>query len=163
MKEAVQSARTSRDLYQRGRKVACLGAGGLALMFFGGTAAAQLRLTPQQATARKSPDYSPALAGQMVTVQGIVSSPAIHFPGFTLLFLEQNHHGVALEVAETDRDVDAYSPGDQLEVDGAVSSRSGLVVILPAHIRGLGRQSAPSPEEVPVEELQSFDHLGQFI
>src|SRR5215831_13296632 len=142
MKEAVQKPRADADRKPErrwGKRSACFLSGCLMLAFFAGTAAAQVRLSPEQVNARKQPDYTPALAGQTVIVQGVVSSPAFHFPGYTLLIIEQDHHGAAVEVAETDRDIESYRPGDQLEVEGTVGSRAGMVVILPSHIRAIGR------------------------
>ena len=96
---------------------------------------AQTRLTPDQLNARKAPDYSPSYAGRMVQVQGVVSGTALHFPGYSLLAFEQAGHGAILDVPETDRDIDIYKPGDEIAVDGTVSSRAGMPTILPARIQ----------------------------
>ena len=126
-------------------------------------APAQVRLSLEQVNGRKAPDFAPAYAGQRVVVQGVVSARAFRFPGYTLLAFEQDRHGATIEVPESDPILDGYQPGDALEVEGVVGSRAGMVVILPAQIRSLGKKQAPSPQAVTVDELMSFRHLGQFV
>ena len=135
----------------------------LAAALLGGAAHAQIRLSLEQVNARKAPDYTPAYDGQRVLAQGVVSARPSHFPGYTVLPFEQNGHGAALEVPESDSLVDSYQPGDEIEVEGLVSSRAGMVVILPAQVRLLGKKQAPAPEAVSVDELMGFRHLGQLV
>ena len=126
-------------------------------------AQARVGLTPELVNQRKAPDFSPAYAGQTVLVEGAVSARPFRFPGYTLLAFEQERHGTAIEVREGDRDIGNYQPGDEIEVEGPISSRDGMVVVLRARIRCLGNKPAPSPEPVPVDELMGFHHLGQFV
>ncbi|MBZ5578905.1 MAG: GAF domain-containing protein [Acidobacteriia bacterium] len=135
----------------------------LAAAWLCGAAHAQVRLTLEQVNTRKTPDYSPAYAGQRVVVQGVVSARPFHFPGYTVLAFEQDRHGGVIEVPESDHLVDNYRPGDAIEVEGLVSSRAGMVMILPAQIRHLGNQQAPSPEAVSIAGLLGFRHLAQLI
>ena len=52
-------------------------------------AAAQTRLTLAEAGARNSAaNFTPLHRGQQVGVRGIVSSPAFHFPDYSLLAIE---------------------------------------------------------------------------
>src|SRR2546423_11353323 len=83
-----------------------------------GLASAQIRLTPEQVNTRKAPDYTPVYAEQMVIVQGVVSAPAFHFPGYSLLAFQQNRRGIVLDVPETDHEIDSYKPGDEIEAEG---------------------------------------------
>ncbi|GEM_PF-397534 len=135
----------------------------LAAALSGYVAPAQTRLTTEQATARRAPDYSPAYAGQTVVVQGVVSASAIRFPGYKLLAFQQNGHGAVLDVPETDGDIDQYKPGDDIEVEGVVSSRAGAVTLLPVTIQLRSHQPPPPPEDVRVEDLMDFRHLGELV
>ena len=130
----------------------------------GGTSAlAQVRLTLEQVGARQPPQYTPAHAGQTVTVQGVVSSPIFRFPGYALLALQEGGHGTVLEVPEGSSVIDGYLPGDEIEVKGTVSSYGGMVTIRPSNIRKITRKAAPLPEKTPIEELAGFAHLGQLV
>ena len=144
---------------RNGRQLALALAAALAGCF----AQAEVQLTPEQAMARQAPDYGPVYAGQSVLVQGVVSAQAIHFPGYTLLPFQQAGHGAVLDVPESERDIDNYKPGDQIQVEGIVSSRAGGVTILPVKIQLLGHQAAPAVENVPVEALMDFRHLGKLV
>ena len=124
---------------------------------------AEANLTLEQAMARKPPDYGPACAGQMVVVRGIVSAPAIRFPEYSILPFQQNGYGAALDVSDGAPDVGSYKPGDEIQVQGVVSSRAGEVTILPVKIQLLGRKPAPPPENVAVEDLMGFRHLGELV
>src|SRR5689334_18136367 len=73
-------------------------------------APAQVRLSLEQLNARKAPQYTPAYAGQAVTVRGIVSAPAFHFPFYTLLAIQQPGRGGVLEFPESDRTPGDYQP-----------------------------------------------------
>jgi GAF domain-containing protein len=112
---------------------------------------------------RSARDFSPAYAGHTVLVAGVVSARRFRFPRYTLLAFEQDRHGPAIEVREGDRDIGNYQPGDEIEVEGQISSRAGMVVVLPARMRRLGKNQAPSPEPVPVDELMGFHHPAQFV
>ena len=126
-------------------------------------AQAQTRLTLGQATARRAPDYTPAYAGQRVIVQGVVSAAPINFPAYRLLPFQQGGHGAVLDVPDVDHSIDDRKPGDEIQVEGIVSSWAGMVTILPVKIELLGRKPAPQPEEVGVDDLMDFRHLGKLV
>jgi GAF domain-containing protein len=126
-------------------------------------AQAQSSLTLEQATSRKAPDYAPVYAGQSVVVRGVVSAAALHFSGYAILALQQDGHGAVLDVPETERNIDSYKAGDEIQVQGIVSSRAGMVEILPVKIELLGRKPVPRPEDVAVEDLMGFRHLGELV
>ncbi|HEY1241051.1 MAG TPA: GAF domain-containing protein [Bryobacteraceae bacterium] len=134
-----------------------------AAVLTGCLAHAQARLTLEQVMARKAPDYVPAYGGQMVVVQGVVSAAVIRFPGYSILPFQQDGFGGALDVSEGAPEVEAYKPGDEIQVQGVVSSRAGQVTILPVKIQLLGRKPAPHPENVEVETLMGFRHLGELV
>jgi GAF domain-containing protein len=124
---------------------------------------AQLRLTLEQATQRKPPDFTPVYAGQKVIVQGVVSAPALSFPDHVVLPLEQSGHGIVLQSAGSGIQVASYRPGEELEVAGTVSAPSGMVVIVPSEIHRLGRRSPPAVRDVPIDQLVGFSPLGLLV
>lgn len=126
-------------------------------------APAQLRLTPGQVNARQGPQYVPTYAGQTVVVQGLVSAHPFRFPGYRFLPIQQGGQGTLIELAENDADADQYVPGDEIEVQGTVSSRTGMAIVLPAAIHRVAHKQAPAPLAVSVEELQGFSRLGLLV
>jgi GAF domain-containing protein len=96
-------------------------------------------------------------------VQGVVSSPVFHFPAYALLPFEDSDYGAVVEGTGDGRELDGYSPGDEIEVLGVVSSTAGMVTLLPRKIRYIGRQPAPKPRNVAPAELLDFRHLGRLI
>src|SRR5579864_2459694 len=139
---------------------ACLLALGAALCFPG---LAQLRLPLEQLGARKPPNFTPVHDGQTVVVRGVVSARAFHFPDHSLLAFEDSRGGAVIEVPLDSRAVNGYQPGDEIEVQGTVSSRAGMVTILPSEIRSLGHKAAPAPRDLPLDDLVGFPHLGQLV
>jgi GAF domain-containing protein/CheY-like chemotaxis protein len=142
------------------RRSACFLALGAALCLPG---PAQQRLPLDQLGARKPPNFTPAYAGQTVVARGVVSARAFHFPEYTLLAFEDSRGGVVIEVPSDSRSVNGYQPGDEIEVQGTVSARAGMVTILPSEIRSLGRRAAPVQRDLPLEDLLGFQHLGQLV
>ena len=47
-----------------------------------------VKLTLEQLNSRTAPNYSAVYAGQKVVVQGVVSAPAIHFPDYSYLAID---------------------------------------------------------------------------
>ncbi len=137
--------------------------GTLVLAVSGCLAQGQVHLSIKEAATRKAPDYVPVYGGERVVVRGVVSAVALHFAGYTILPLQQDGFGIALDAAETDRYIDDYKPGDELEVEGVVSSRAGMITILPVKISLLDHKPAPQPQEVPAEDLMGFPHLGMLV
>lgn len=129
----------------------------------GGWASGQTRVTLEQATARKAPDSSPVYSGQRVLVQGVVSARPIHFPGYRVLPFQQQGHGAVLDVPETDHTVDDRKPGDVIEVEGVVSAWAGMVTILPVKVQLLGTEPPPQVEDLPLDDLRGFRHLGKLV
>ena len=134
-----------------------------ALLLVWGPLKAQPVLTLEQASSRQLPDFSPAYAGQVVTVRGQVPSSAFHFPTYTLLAIQSERGGIVLQVLGNDKTLDAHQAGDNLEVTGTVSILAGLPVLLPKRIVTTGRSRAPVPDKVALAELQGFRHLGRLV
>jgi len=126
-------------------------------------AAAQKQLTLEEVNARTPPDSGPAHGGETVAVRGVVSAPAYHFSGYSLLAIEDGRFGAVvatLQAPQPDGRLDGLHPGEEIEVVGAVSSIGGAVTIQPERITIVGRKVPPSPAEVSVPDLQGFRHLG---
>jgi GAF domain-containing protein/CheY-like chemotaxis protein len=129
-------------------------------------AAAQKQLTLEEVSARKPPDYGPAHGGERVTVRGVVSVPAYHFPGYTLVAIDDGRFGAvvaALQAPQPDTRLDGLHPGEEIEVAGTVSSIAGAVTIRPEHITITGRKEPPAPPEASVRDLQGFRYLGRLV
>ena len=135
----------------------------MAAALFGGLASGQTRLTLEQATARQAPDFSPVYSGQRVIVQGVVSAPPIHFPGYSLLPFQQPGHGAVLDAPDGDHTLDDRKPGDAIEVEGIVSAWAGMVTIIPVKVQLLGSQPAPRLEDLQLDDLKGFRHLGKLV
>src|SRR5215472_4132764 len=126
-------------------------------------AVSQMPMSLEEVAQRKPPSFTPLHASQEVIIRGVVSARAFHFPDHALLSLEDARHGTVLYVPGTGHEIESYQPGQELELTGTVSASAGMVVVLPAKIRSLGRRQPPAPEEVPVEELLGFSHLGKLV
>jgi GAF domain-containing protein len=122
-----------------------------------------LRLTPEEVGARMPPDFTPLYAGKHVVVRGVVSAPFFTFPGYALLPFEDARYGTVLEVSGDGRQFQAFRQGDDIEVEGVISSNAGMVTIRPDRIRALGHQTPPTPEIVPPEAILDFRHLGRLV
>ena len=128
--------------------------------------AAQKQLTLEEVNARRPPDSGPAHSGETVTVRGVVSAPAYHFPDYALLAIDDGRFGAvvaAVQSPQRDARLDGLHPGDEIEVVGTVSSTAGAVTIQPERITITGRKSPPVPEEVSVQDLQGFRYLGRLV
>ena len=138
-----------------------LGAGLAAAVCF--PAAAQTRLTLEQAAARSAPVYTPTLAGQKVVVQGVVSAPAFHFPGYRLLAFDDGRYGAVLSVPAGDTRLDAFHPGDQVEGEGTISAVAGMIAVEVERVRLTGHKPVPAPLNLPVADLLGFRYLGRLV
>src|ERR1019366_2772378 len=129
-------------------------------------AAAQKQLTLEEVSARKPPDYGPAHVGETVTVRGVVSAPAYHFPGYTLVAIDDGRFGAVvaeLQAPQPNTRLDALHPGEEIEVVGRVSSIAGGVTIQPDLITITGRKEPPAPAVVSVQDLEGFRYLGRLV
>jgi signal transduction histidine kinase len=144
------------------RRVACLPLA-LAAIWVSPPACAQARLTLEEVAERRPPDFTPVHAGENVIVRGVVSARVFHFPDHSLLAFEESGHGGVVQVPGSGREVASYQPGDQLEIAGTVSAAAGMVFIVPSKIRVLGHETPPTPQEVRVDDLLGFPHLGQLV
>src|SRR5690349_22404211 len=65
-------------------------------------------LTLQQFEERDAPDYLPAHLQEKVVIRGVTSGPAFHFPGYTILGIQDEHGGAVLYVAEADTRLEEF-------------------------------------------------------
>src|ERR1700736_518531 len=123
-------------------------------------AAAQTRISLEQLETRKPPEFTALYDGRIVVIQGVVSADAYHLPGFTILPIQEGQEGAVLQMPQESTQLFAYHPGDELEAEGTVSSFFGMVTLLPAHIKLVGRKRAPVPLTVPVRDLVGNRYVG---
>ncbi len=126
-------------------------------------AMAQTPLPLDAAGARNSLDFSPVHGGEKVRVQGVVGAAAAHFSDRTELAIEDGVAGIFLETGPGDASLDAFHPGDRLQVQGTMRVSYGMPVLAPESIEILGRQAAPVPARAPLGDLQAFRYLGRLV
>lgn len=127
-------------------------------------ASAPLELTLREVNSRKLPDYSSVYVNKIVKVQGVVNAEAYHFPSFTVIAVQDPQQGgTVLNVAVGDTRLDAYRPGDELQVVGLVAFTAGMVTIQPQTIALVGRKPAPAPIDVTPQEVQNARYLGRLV
>jgi C4-dicarboxylate-specific signal transduction histidine kinase len=125
-------------------------------------ASAQTSLTLQQAGSRLPPDSTPAYDGKDVVVSGRVSSlPRLVSDSYYLPIQDDTAYGLVLQ--GSDRQFQGFEPGDWLEVQGIISKRAGMPVLIPHEIRRLSRAAPPSPKVVKPADLSSFRYLGVLV
>jgi GAF domain-containing protein/CheY-like chemotaxis protein len=126
--------------------------------------AAQTPLSLREAGARNpGNEYRPVHLDQKVTLRGVVNTPSYHFPGYTLLAIEDEQYGAVLKVPGDDKRLDAYRPGDEIEVIGSIAVFEGMPVILPATLGKVAQKPAPAPVAVKLADLTGFRYLGRLV
>jgi len=142
----------------------CLGlALGLCLALANLPAAGQTKLSLDRLESRTLPEFTPAYEGRSVSIRGVVATAAYQVPGFTLLAIQDPVGGGVLQLPQGNTLLSGYLPGDELEVEGTVSSLFGAVTVVPTHIAVLGRKQPPETLQVPVRELMGFRYLGMQV
>jgi signal transduction histidine kinase/CheY-like chemotaxis protein len=122
-------------------------------------AAAQTRLTLEQAASRTPPDYRPAHEGQDVIVRGQVSAARVRFAEVSHVGLQDDAgHGLVLEAP--DFMFEKVSPGDRIEARGVIAMRDGLPVLRPSGITTFIGAAPPPPHKVSPADLNSLRYLG---
>jgi GAF domain-containing protein len=130
-------------------------------------AAAQNRVTCADLRARKLPNWDAALAGETVTVRGVVSARPFHFPDYTLAAIQDNDGGAGLYAPKGSAALDALRPGDEVEAEGVVAGLAGMPVVEIGRISVIGSAPPPVPVAVSLRELGSFPqnlrYLGRLV
>jgi len=125
---------------------------------------AQTRLTLQEAGLRRaSADFVPAHLGQEVSVSGTVNSVAFHFPGYSLLAIEDGQFGAVLQLTGNELHPDAFQPGNRVDASGTVAALEGAVVIRANKLTMVGQTQPPAPRAVALKDLQGFQYLGSLV
>src|ERR1700733_16337531 len=88
---------------------------------------AQVKLTLEQLNSRPATDYAAVYAGQKVVIQGVVSAPALHFPNYSYLALDDGTGGTLLFLTAPETQLDVRRPGDEIRVQGTVNLHYGTV------------------------------------
>ncbi|HEV3197285.1 MAG TPA: GAF domain-containing protein [Bryobacteraceae bacterium] len=123
---------------------------------------AQTTLKLQDVNTRSAaPDFKPAHLSQKVSAIGIVNAHPFHFPSYSLLTMESGDYGAVVKVMDTR--LDAFSPGDEIQVDGTIEAFNGIAVIMPEKIVKIGAKPPPAPLELSVSDLQSNRYLGRLV
>jgi GAF domain-containing protein/CheY-like chemotaxis protein len=142
----------------------CLGlAFGLSLALASLPVAGQTRISFDQLESRKPPQFTPLYEGQSVLIRGVVAAGAYHVPGYTLLGIQDQAGGGVLQLPQANMQLFSYRPGDELDVEGTVSSVFGAITVVPTLITVLGRKRAPEALQVPVGQLIGFRYLGMLV
>ena len=125
---------------------------------------AQTHLSLQEAGARDSgQEYRPAHLDQTVTLRGVVNAPSFHFPDYSLLAIEDGRYGAVLKVEGEDKRLDAYRPGDEIEVTGSIAVFFGMPVIQPDSLGKVAQKQAPAPIEIKLGDLMGLRYLGRLV
>src|ERR1700735_5654554 len=117
---------------------------------------AQVKLTLEQLNSRTAPDYSAVYAGKKVVIQGVVSAPALHFPNYSYLALDDGTGGALLCLTAPETQLDVRRPGDEIRVQGTVNLHYGTVTVVPDRIEVLGQKPVPPPISASLRDLQNF-------
>ena len=126
--------------------------------------AAQTRLSLQEAGVRNpARDYRPVHLDQKVVLRGVVNAPSYHFPDYSLLAFEDGGYGGVLKVNGRDQRLDAFRPGDEIEVSGTLAVFAGMPVIQPDAVGKVAQKPAPAPVEVKLLDLVGFRYLGRLV
>jgi len=135
----------------------------MAVLLWHPAAAQTARTALADVNRRSPPNQIPALEGKNVKVRGVVNAPAFHFPNYNLLGIQDGLAGVVLQVEERDPRLDAFHPGDILEVDGAVANLAGAVTIVPARITVAGYGDSPAAVTANAQDLWTGRFLGLLV
>lgn len=123
-----------------------------------------VKLSLEDAASRLDGTFMPVYQGKLVTIGGIVNHAAYHFPEYTLLAVQDGHGAAAiLKVGTDETRLDAFLPGEQIEVTGRVAFLTGTIVIEPDTIVVLGRKPPPHPLEVDPTQAQDLKYLGMLV
>jgi signal transduction histidine kinase/CheY-like chemotaxis protein len=113
--------------------------------------------------ARRPPQFAPAHEGERAKIRGVVADSPFHFPGYTLLAIQDAQAGGALHVSKGDTRLDGFRPGDELEAVGVVAAVGGMPVLDLERINLLGHKEAPAPVTVEMRDLQRFPHNLRYL
>jgi signal transduction histidine kinase len=127
-------------------------------------AAAAVPLSLAEVNRRSPPDQVAVHVDQKVTVRGVVSASAYHFPLYNILAI-QDEHGAAtvLKALLPDNRLDSFHPGDEIEAQGTVSFYAGSISIVPDTLKMLGRKEPPMPVEITMADMEDPRYQGRLV
>ena len=116
----------------------------------------------EQAASRRSGDFAPVMEGQVVSVEGAVSTRPMIYPLFAHLPIQdESGHGLILEGVLSQ--FNGLQPGMRIEARGTVSKRAGLPVLLLAQVQVHARGTAPAARKLSLSDIQSFRNIGALV
>ena len=116
----------------------------------------------EQAAARRSGDFAPAMEGQVVSVEGAVSTRPMRYSLYAHLPIQdESGHGLVLEGALSQ--FNGLQPGMRIEARGTVSKRAGLPVLLVAQVQARARGTAPAARKLGLDDIRSFRNIGALV
>jgi signal transduction histidine kinase len=128
----------------------------------GATPPAVPRIPMRELQVRQKPSFAPALAGQRVSVEGVVATKAVNFGEYAHLPVRgDDGSGGLLERAR--ESLDQFTPGDVIEATGVVSHRTGVPVLVVEQIAKKGHRESPQPLKVTVGDLSRFENIGNYV
>jgi len=123
---------------------------------------AQKRISLAELCKRNNTDFAPLYAGQKVTIHGVVSMPAFHFPGYALLPIQDATNGAVLKLSEGTKWTD-QRPGDEIEAEGTVGMQAGMPVLEPDSLMVQSHRRAPTPVPMSLKDASAFANLGRYV
>jgi signal transduction histidine kinase len=120
------------------------------------------KITLEQAGSRTGKDRVPAYEGKDVMVTGQVSARPIWIADSPYVAIQDNAFFGLLLRPEIPQLPD-LTPGDWVEVQGIVSKRAGLPILLTRDVHRLRHESAPAPKVVTALDLLSFRYMGVLV
>ena len=129
---------------------------------FAASAFPQVKLSLEQAGSRTGPDFAPAYEGKEVIVKGQVSAnPQWAVDAYYVPIQDEHAYGLLLQGAE--QQFAKLTTGEWVEVQGVISKRAGVPVLVPTLIQPLTTQAPPSPKELKVGDIAAFRYLGVLV
>lgn len=124
---------------------------------------AQTALTLAELNARTPHDYRAVHARQDVSIRGTVNAPPFHFPGYTVLTIQEGATGAALHTPVTSNLLDDFLPGDAVEATGTVIPLAGMVMVDVGRVTKLGRTAGFQAATASLDDLRQFSTLGRLV
>ena len=133
-----------------------------ALLVLAAPGAAQDRVTLEQASARATRDFTPALEGRQVAVSGQIScNPIWIADGYFVAIQDETEYGLMLKASAGQ--LAGLAPGDWVEADGTIAKRAGLPILIAHDIHRVGHAAPPAPKLVDPSNLNSFRYMGVLV
>ena len=120
-----------------------------------------VKISLEQAGSRTGKDRVPTYEGQDIMVTGQVSARIWIADSYYVAIQDNAFFGLLLQ-PEIPQLPD-LTPGDWVEVQGIVSKRAGLPILLTRDVHRLRHEAAPAPKVVTALDLVSFRYMGVLV